>query len=108
MTRTIKATENGQYEGTFRWGRSGEADVSAVLRKNDHGWFCDSVNGQEWDYPAPLDPFGGWGAQVAKDTPLEALRGFLRQWNANGGHDCDPGQVSTAADRLAIRPVAEA
>jgi hypothetical protein len=102
MTTTTYA--NGLYAGTFRWGRSGEADVQAVLRKNDHGWFCLEVNGREWVYPTPGgDPWGGWGAQVAKETPLEAVRGFLRQWDANA----DEHGVSTAADRLTITPVIE-
>lgn len=103
-TKTKKAVyANGKYEGTFRWGRQGEADVPARLSKNDHGWFCDEVNGQEWGYPDPVNPSGEWGYQVAKRTPLEAVRGFLRQWDANS----DEEGVSTTADNLTIRPVAE-
>lgn len=104
-TTTTTATANGQYEGRFRWARQGEANVSCRLSKNNHGWFCDEVNGQEWVYPSPVgDPWGGWGAQTAKETPLAALRGFLAQWNASsdGGHGC-----SKTADRLTIQAIVE-
>lgn len=94
-----------KFEGTFRWGRSGEADVPVELTKDEHGWFCDAVNGMEWQYPGPLNPDSGWGYQLAKATPLAAIRAFLRHWDDS---ESDAGGVATTADHLTIREVVEA
>jgi hypothetical protein len=97
MTTATKTYEDGKYIGTFDWGNS--PDVEVELSKNRHGWFCDSINGIEWQYPTPTNPWSGWGVQCAKDTPLKALRGFLAQWDAN----CeDEHGVCTRASRLKI------
>jgi hypothetical protein len=100
MDATIMA--NGKYQGSFEWGRPGSSRVEVSLSKNDHGWFCDEVNGIGWDYPGPLDPWGGWGSQVAKDSPEEAVAGFLAQWDAN---DEDGEGVCQEFSGLTIRPV---
>jgi len=96
-------TETGatKFAGAFRWGRSGEANIEAKLSRNEHGWFCDEINGHEWEYPGPFSPSSGWGHQFASRTPLEAVRSFLRHW------DAAEGDVATAADRLTIRPTTE-
>jgi hypothetical protein len=105
MTATTRAKmANGTYEGTFQWGRKNNLRTSVELSKNDHGWFCDSVNGQRWAYPHPLRPDEGWGYQVAKSTPLEAVRGFLRAWDDDEGEEYG---CSTSASRLVIQAVPE-
>ena len=91
---------NGKYRGTFNWGGASPG-VEVELSKNDHGWFCDSVNGTEWKYPTPTNPWGGWGVQLAKDTPEAALAGFLAQWDANC--DDEHGTCTEFAD-LALAP----
>lgn len=111
MTTKIESTN---YVGTFRWG-SGEADVPTTLTHDQHGWFCNSVNGQEWVYPAPFNPDGGWGCQFAERTALSAVRAFLKRWDACGSdgdggiEECDPGvepgTLCTSATKLTVSAV---
>lgn len=88
----MNATElsNGTYDATFSWGGDAGSKVTATLRKHDKGWTCDDVNGQEWVYPGPHNPFdeNAWGFQVAKDSAEEAIVGFLEQWDAHDEHGC--------------------
>lgn len=57
----------------------GDTEYRAELTRNDHGWFCDRIGHQKWFYPPATNPYSGWGHQIAKSTPLEAVLGFLEK-----------------------------
>jgi hypothetical protein len=108
MTETTK--EVTYHDATFHWGdEDGGADVRAVFRRNRHGWFCESVDGQEWLHPTGLGDTKGtrrWGTQIAKDTPEQALHLFLRRynkytiWKTKGGYT----RPSQKASNLTVGP----
>jgi len=42
-------------------------ELEGEFTQNQHGWFCNELNGIQWDYQT-------YGAQAAKSSPEEAAQ----------------------------------